>query len=98
MTFNYEKKTLKIYDDKGKLFFHLNLNPSFNDLSAAAMWTDLEEDIKYLGNEDCRQLWRFAKSLTKVAYKHKLKVWKDNKKATQQMIDDNTIGIGELDK
>ena len=97
MTFNYEKNTLKIYDDKGKLFFHLNLNPSFNDLSAAAMWTDLEEDIKYLGNEDCRQLWRFAKSLTKLAYKWKIVVVKD-KNPTQQMIDDNTIGIGELEE
>ena len=95
MTFNYEKKTLKIYDDKGKLFFHLNLNPSFNDLSAAAMWTDLEEDIKYLGNEDCRQLWRFANSLTKLAYKWKIVV---RRTPTEEMIDDNTIGIGELEE
>ena len=98
MAFDYEKNILKIYDDKGKVFLHLNLNPNFTYLGSAGMWTELENDIEYLGNEDCRKLWRFAKSLTKVAYKHKLKVWKDNKKATQQMIDDNTIGIGELDK
>ena len=95
MTFNYEKKSLKIYDDKGKLFFHVNLIPSFNDLSAAAMRTDLEEDIKYLGNEDCRQLWRFAKSLTKLAYKWKIVV---RRTPTEEMIDDNTIGIGELEE
>ena len=94
MTFNYEKNTLKIYDDKGKLFFHLNLNPTFSHLGSMAMWTELEEDVKYLGNEDCRQLWRFAKSLTKLAYKWKIVV----RTPTEEMIDDNTIGIGELDK
>ena len=97
MTFNYEKNTLKIYDEKGKLFFHLNFNPHFSHLGTCGMWTELEEDIKYLGNEDCRILWRFAKSLTKLAYKWKIVV-KSDKRSAQQMIDDNTIGIGELNE
>ena len=97
MAFDYEKNVLKIYDDKGKVFLHLNLNPHLSYLGKTTMWQELEQDIKYLSNEDCRILWRFAKSLTKMAYKHKLKVVND-KNATQQLIDDNTIGIGELDK
>tara|TARA_R100001086_G_scaffold71061_1_gene34076 strand:- start:429 stop:722 length:294 start_codon:yes stop_codon:yes gene_type:complete len=97
MAFDYEKKVLKIYDEKGKLFLHLNFNPNLSYLGKEAMWQELENDIEYLGNDDCRKLWRFAKSLTKAAYKRKLKIVKD-KAATQQMIDDNTIGIGELDK
>ena len=95
MAFNYEKNILKIYDEKGKLFFHLNFNPAFSHLGSAGMWTELEEDIKYRGNEDCRILWRFAKSLTKLAYKWKIVVVRT---PTEEMIDDNTIGIGELDE
>ena len=45
MAFDYEKNVLKIYDDKGKVFLHLNLNPHLSYLGKTTMWQELEQDI-----------------------------------------------------
>ena len=58
-------KKISLSDSKGKLFFNINLKPSFSFLDKQIMFSELEGNIKSINPNDRKNLKLFCKNIIK---------------------------------